>query len=75
MHTTEDDFQHFLSYSGLRAIHMDGELRKAFYAGADVVACERCGGTGTIDAPTSADDPCCPECDGAGSRPEETSRE
>lgn len=28
--------------------------------------CEWCKGTGAIDAPTSADDPSCPECDGEG---------
>lgn len=29
-------------------------------------ACEWCHGTGAIDAPTSADDPSCPDCDGEG---------
>jgi len=28
--------------------------------------CDLCKGTGAIDAPTSADDPTCPECDGTG---------
>lgn len=28
--------------------------------------CEWCKGTGAIDAPTSADDPSCPNCDGEG---------
>lgn len=27
--------------------------------------CRRCQGTGAIDAPTSDDDPSCPECDGS----------
>lgn len=29
-------------------------------------SCPRCRGTGAIGAPTSADDPSCPECDGEG---------
>jgi len=29
-------------------------------------SCPRCYGTGAIDAPTSADDPSCPNCDGEG---------
>lgn len=29
-------------------------------------SCPRCYGTGAIDAPTSADDPSCPDCDGEG---------
>lgn len=33
---------------------------------ADVAPCKKCYGTGAIDAPTSADDPSCPECDGEG---------
>lgn len=35
--TIEDDFQHFLSYSGLRLKMPEhiGELRQAFFAGAD----------------------------------------
>jgi len=28
--------------------------------------CERCDGTGAIDAPFSGSDPSCPECDGEG---------
>jgi hypothetical protein len=28
--------------------------------------CPRCKGTGAIDAPTSGDDPSCPDCDGEG---------
>lgn len=28
--------------------------------------CDWCKGTGAIDAPTSADDPSCPDCDGEG---------
>ncbi|KKN17813.1 hypothetical protein LCGC14_0961950 [marine sediment metagenome] len=28
--------------------------------------CERCDGTGSIDAPVSGSDPSCPECDGEG---------
>lgn len=31
--------------------------------------CERCSGTGAIDAPFSGSDPCCPECDGKGVTP------
>lgn len=33
---------------------------------ADVVPCRTCGGSGAVDAPTSADDPSCPDCDGEG---------
>lgn len=29
-------------------------------------SCPKCYGTGAVDAPTSADDPSCPECDGEG---------
>jgi hypothetical protein len=29
-------------------------------------SCPRCYGTGAVDAPTSADDPSCPDCDGEG---------
>jgi hypothetical protein len=35
-HTTEDDFQHWLSYSGRRWSASDAALRAAYYAGADV---------------------------------------
>jgi hypothetical protein len=34
-HTTEDDFQHFLTYSGKRGQN-EADLRLAYYAGADV---------------------------------------
>jgi hypothetical protein len=30
--------------------------------------CERCGGTGAIDAPSSSDCPSCPDCSGTGER-------
>lgn len=31
-----------------------------------IYKCERCDGTGAIDAPFSGSDPSCPECDGEG---------
>lgn len=31
--------------------------------------CQRCSGTGAIDAPFSGSDPSCPECDGEGTIP------
>jgi hypothetical protein len=34
-HTTEDDFQHFLSYSQKRGVPYEADLRLAYYAGAD----------------------------------------
>ncbi len=33
---------------------------------AKAVPCERCKGTGAIDAPYSGSDPSCPDCDGEG---------
>lgn len=35
-HTAEDDFQHYLSYSGKRGVPHEADLRLAYYAGADV---------------------------------------
>lgn len=35
-HTTEDNFQHFLSYSGKRGVPHEADLRLAYHAGADV---------------------------------------
>ena len=32
----------------------------------DTYKCERCNGTGAIDAPFSDSDPSCPDCDGEG---------
>lgn len=50
---------------------MPAIARSAFISWADSwldKACERCKGHGVIDAPTSADDPSCPDCDGEGLR-------
>jgi hypothetical protein len=49
-HTTEQDFQHWLSYSGI-ASASEADLRAAFYAGANAMPPEKtpcCGGSGKI---------------------------
>ena len=49
-HTTEDDFQHWMSYAGIGAAS-DADLRAAFYAGANAMPPEKtpcCGGSGKI---------------------------
>lgn len=40
--------------------------RREGLANGDCAICERCQGTGAIDAPWSESDPSCPECDGEG---------
>src|ERR1700742_3359498 len=72
-HTVEDDFQHFMSYSGLRGQN-EAALRQAYYAGAGespepsgsnwkpVVAC-KCGWRGEIvKLIKRGDHSVCPEC-------------
>jgi hypothetical protein len=75
-HTPEEDFQHFLSYSGLGASYQRLnrsviDLRVAYYTGAgiDVTAegCSTCGGTGEVDETlggihTSDPHAPCPDC-------------
>ncbi len=74
-HSTEDDFQHFLSYSGLGASYQRLgrdviDLRVAYYTGAGIDVtepCSACAGTGEIDETLggiSTSDPYapCPDC-------------
>ncbi len=74
-HSTEDDFQHFLSYSGLGASYQRLgrdviDLRVAYYTGAGIDVtepCSACAGTGEIDETLggiSTSDPHapCPDC-------------